>query len=86
MIKRFEKEYQKLTIKDLCDILNLPRSTFYQIDNTIVERLAKIKENNINDDIVWERIKQAWSDKFPGVGYRKLHEYIKISHWKYEEF
>lgn len=55
----------------VCSALELARSSFY----------AGAKSRKRNDGLdkdVWERIVDMW-EKFPGIGYRKLSEYLNIN-------
>lgn len=60
-----------MTIKIVCSALELARSSFYAAGH------AK-KKNDLLDGEVWKKIIKQW-EQFPGIGYRKLSEYLKIN-------
>lgn len=57
-----------MTIKLVCQALNLRRSSFYATQK------AKRKNDSLDKEI-WEKITKVW-EVFPGVGYRKLMAYL----------
>lgn len=68
LVKRFLTDNCSLTIKLVCQALNLRRSSFYAAQK------AKLKNDSLDNEI-WEKITKVW-EVFPGVGYRKLMAYL----------
>jgi len=60
-----------LTIKIVCSALELARSSFY------AAKQATTKNDRLDNE-VWRMILKQW-EQFPGIGYRKLSEYLKVN-------
>lgn len=71
MILRLQKENKTIPILWLCSALEQVRSSYY----------AGLKSIAINDQLdgeVWQKIAKIW-EKFPGIGYRKLADLLKMN-------
>lgn len=71
MIIQFQTENKTIPILWLCSAFGLVRSSYY----------AGLKSIAVNDRLdldVWQNIAKIW-EKFPGIGYRKLSDLLKIN-------